>query len=107
MKMNIENQHHQTFEDIKQSDNMGNEFWYARALSKTLGYAEFRNFQPVIEKAKLACINSQQAVDDHFVQVHEEIIHGKGAIKAYESFALLRYACYLVRNTEQVKTLKV
>ena len=30
---------------------------------------------------------------DHFVQVHEEISHGKRATQKYESFALSRYAC--------------
>ena len=40
------------FEQIKESDENGNEFWSARKLSKILDYSEFRNFIPVIERAK-------------------------------------------------------
>jgi DNA-damage-inducible protein D len=109
MKNNIQNlEHdtfeHDTFENIKQLDNFGNEFWYARALAKIFDYAEYRNFIPVIEKAKIACKKSGYPVNDHFVESHEEIIHGKGATKPYESYALSRYACYLiVQNADASK----
>ena len=96
MANNIEKLAHDTFESIKQIDNDGNEFWYARALAKILDYAEYRNFLPVIQKAKIACENSGQNVIDHFVETHEEIQHGKGAKQGYESYALSRYACYLI-----------
>ena len=52
MNNNIEQTHHQSFEDIKHIDKDGNEFWYARALGKLLGYSDFRNFIKVIEKQK-------------------------------------------------------
>lgn len=61
------------FEQIKQVDTEGNEFWTARILAKVLGYLEFRNFKPVIEKAKEACKNSNQDILDHFVDLHEMI----------------------------------
>jgi len=96
MANNIEKLAHDTFESIKQIDNDGNEFWYARALAKILDYAEYRNFLPVIQKAKIACEKSGQNVIDHFVETHEEIQHGKGAKQGYESYALSRYACYLI-----------
>ena len=96
MKKDIELQHHQTFEEIKPIDKNGNEFWYARALAKLLDYTDFRNFAKVIDKAKEACTNSGFDVNDHIVEVNEEITHGKGAKNSYPSFALSRYACYLV-----------
>lgn len=97
-------QHHQTFEEIKNVDSQGNVFWYARVLAKTLGYAEFRNFMPVIEKSRLACENSQQLVDDHFVQVHEMVSIGSNAQRQMDSYALSRYACYLiVQNADPSK----
>jgi DNA-damage-inducible protein D len=88
--------HHQTFEEIKQIDQDGNEFWYARQLSKLLGYSDFRNFQNVIAKAKEACINSRFNPDDHLVEITEVVKVGSGAAAPYPSFALSRYACYLV-----------
>ena len=63
----ISKKHHQTFEEIKQLNEFGQEFWSARELGRVLEYAEYRNFLPVIEKAKAACKNSGQPVSDHFV----------------------------------------
>jgi DNA-damage-inducible protein D len=94
----------QTFEDIKQINSNGVEFWYARALAKVLEYSDFRNFIKVIDKAKEACVNSGFEVADHLVEVNEVIEHGKGAKSSYPSFALSRYACYLiVQNADPSK----
>lgn len=87
---------HQTFEDIRQVDAEGQEFWYARALAKVLDYSEFRNFLPVIEKAMIACEKSDQLINDHFVEIHEMINLGKGGQRSLPSYALSRYACYLI-----------
>lgn len=84
------------FENIKEFDKNGNEFWGARKLSKILEYSEYRHFVPVIERAKEACKNSGQQVNDHFEDYLEEIVHGKGAKQDYESVKLSRYACYLI-----------
>ncbi|MEO7048712.1 MAG: hypothetical protein ABI091_25650 [Ferruginibacter sp.] len=67
-KLPIRNQ--TIFEQIRETDKNGNEFWMARKLSKTLEYAEFRNFLPVIDRAKEACKNSNQSVENHFVDYH-------------------------------------
>ena len=96
MEKDLELKHHQTFEEIKQIDQDGNEFWYARELAKLLGYSDFRNFQNVIAKAKEACINSGFNPDDHLVEITEVVKVGSGAGAPYPSFALSRYACYLV-----------
>jgi len=97
-------QSHQTFEDIKQIDSNGVEFWYARALAKVLEYSDFRNFTKVIDKAKEACVNSGFEVADHIVEVNEMVNIGSGASREMESFALSRYACYLiVQNADPSK----
>jgi len=93
---NLEHIHHQTFEGIKQTNSAGEEFWLARQLGKILDYSEYRNFLPVIEKAKKACANSGQPVSDHFVEIHEMIEIGKGGQREMPSYALSRYACYLI-----------
>ena len=93
---NIKQTHHQSFENIKQLDKDGNEFWYARALSKLLEYSDFRNFTKVINKAKEACTNSGQEISEHIVEVNEVVLGGSGVSNPYPSFALSRYACYLV-----------
>jgi len=87
---------YKTFDEIKHIDKDGNEYWMARSLSKILSYSEFRNFLPVIEKAKKACKNSANEIKDHFVEMHEMVSIGSGAKRKMESLALSRYACYLI-----------
>ncbi len=93
------------FEQIKQIDESGIEFWSARDLAKVLDYAEFRNFKPVIEKAKDACTNSGQSVENHFVRFHEMVKIGSGAERRFDDgIKLSRYACYLiVQNADSAK----
>lgn len=42
-------------------------------------YNDFRNFQDVLKKAKIACEQSGQAISDHFGDVTDMIAVGKGA----------------------------
>jgi len=92
MNNSIEQVHQQSFEDIKQTDKNGNNFWYARALGKLLGYSDFRNFLKVIEKAKEACENSGLDIVEHIVEVNEVVLGGSGVSNSYPSFVLSRYA---------------
>ena len=84
------------FEQIKQIDENGNEYWSARDLSKVLEYSEYRHFIPVIERAQEACKNSKQTISDHFEDILEMIDLAKGAQREVESVKLSRYACYLI-----------
>ncbi len=92
----IANQHHATFEGIRQQDAEGNEFWSARRLSKVLEYSEYRHFQPVIVRARDACLNSGHAVADHFEDILEMVEIGSGAKRELPDVRLSRYACYLI-----------
>jgi len=92
------------FEQIKRIDENGNEYWSARDFSKVLEYVEYRNFIPVLNRAKEACENSGQKIAYHFVDMHELIIAGKGAERQVDSVKLSRYACYLiVQNADPSK----
>jgi DNA-damage-inducible protein D len=61
------------FEQIRQIDEKGNEFWMARQLSKLLDYTDFRNFKGVIEKSIEACKNSGHNHLDHLVEANEVV----------------------------------
>ena len=92
------------FERIKRVNEAGNEFWSSRDFSQVLGYADYRNFIQVIDKARLACFNSGQRIDDHFVDITEMIEIGKGGQRTVQTTLMSRYACYLaVQNADPGK----
>ena len=84
------------FENIKKHLEDGIEFWYARDLQDVLEYTEWRNFKKVIDKAKTACGNSGNSIDDHFVDVNKMVQIGSGADRIIDDIQLSRYACYLI-----------
>ena len=84
------------FENIKHIDENGLEYWSARELQKALEYNKWQKFEDVIEKAKNACINSHNNIEDHFTQVGKMINLAKGVKRKIIDYKLSRYACYLI-----------
>jgi hypothetical protein len=84
------------FEEAALKTEDGNEFWTARDLAKLLGYADYRNFQAIVEKAKASCRAMRLNPDDHFVDVTDMIEIGKGGRREVDNIHLDRYACYLI-----------
>ena len=74
----------------------GVECWSARELQQLLGYAQWRNFENIIEKAKEACRNAGENTNYHFADVSKVIEAGKGAVHEIDEILLTRYACYLI-----------
>ena len=95
-KKTINNQHHATFEGIRQVDETGQEFWLARQLAEVLDYSQYRHFLPVIERAQEACLNSGQPVENHMEDVLTMVSIGSGAQREVADIRLSRYACYLI-----------
>ena len=83
------------FESIKHVDDEGNEYWYARELQQILGYKEWRYFSAVIEKAQIACSQSNNNINSNF-GLDTKI--GKTGIssKIILDNKLSRYAFYLI-----------
>ena len=92
----LEKYNEKTFEDIKHIDECGNEYWYARELQVALDYKRWDKFCNVIESAKIACENSNNAVLNHFSQAGKMVEIGSGAKRKQMDFKLSRYACYLI-----------
>ena len=90
-----------SFEESKKIDENGIEYWEARELMPLLDYDKWSNFEKiVIEKAKSACSNSGQRIEDHFTDIGKMIIIATGtpkeAKRIIKDYKLSRYACYLI-----------
>lgn len=75
------------FEQLKRVSAEGEEFWAGRELATVMGYANYRQFELVVERAKMACVNSGHDVADHFVSLNKAT--GRNVY-------LSRYACYVI-----------
>ncbi len=88
MKDKLSKQTQTIFEQIRQTDENGNEYWSARDMTKVLEYSEYRHFLPVLQKAKEACLNSKQEIADHFEDVLDMVKIGSGAERRIENIRL-------------------
>ena len=78
----IEKYSDRIFENIKQINEYGQEFWYARELQEVLEYSQWRNFYEAVQRAAVSCENSGYDID--------------GANRKVKDIKLSRYACYLI-----------
>ena len=96
------------FESIKHIDENGKEYWLARELQTILDYTEWRKFEGIINKAIVACRNSNNLSSDNFVSTDKivnvndhfanigKIVNTGVATKTITDYKLSRYACYLI-----------
>ncbi len=83
--------HFSPFEQIRRTNDAGNEFWSSRDFAKVLDYSDYRNFEQVIEKARTACFNRGHQIDGHFVDVTDMIEVGNSSKRPAESENLYCY----------------
>lgn len=97
MKQELIRQLHTSFETIlKKEPETGAEFWLARDLQRLLGYAQWRSFASVIDKAITSCRTAGYEPRDHFAHARKMVDVGSGAKREVDDIALTRYACYLI-----------
>lgn len=85
-------------------DYEGVECWSARELQPILGYAQWKNFKNVIDKAKKSCEKAGEEIKDHFADFGKMVQIGSGAQKEINDIALTRYACYLIAQNGDAST---
>ena len=91
------------FEAAAQTDENGEEFWFARDLQLLLEYTKWDNFLTVLARAKAACEKSGHPVEDHFAGVGKMVQVGSGAEREIDDVVMSRYACYLVAQNADPK----
>ncbi len=85
-----------SFEDLKQVNEHGAEYWSARDLQPLLGYSQWRRFEEAIKRAMASCEESGNQSVNHFAGAGKPIPGGKGAVQVVDDFHLSRFACYLI-----------
>lgn len=73
----------------------GHLLWPAMKLAKILGYNKYFQFKYVIKKAKIACINSNHVIEDHFQIISKQNKQQFPELSRNKLF-LSSYACGLV-----------
>lgn len=91
--INLENS---SFDNIRRTEENGNEYWLARELMVWVGYDSWTKFKRVIERAKLACFNSGENLDHHFIPWDNTAERKQGSGSKKQDYKLSRYGCYLV-----------
>ncbi|MDO9012655.1 MAG: DNA damage-inducible protein D [Gallionella sp.] len=95
----------QSFENLKQSNEHGAEYWSARDLQPMLGYSQWRRFEDAVKRAMASCEASGNSAGDHFAGAGKPITGGKGAVQVVDDYHLSRFACYLIaQNGDPRKT---
>ena len=85
-----------SFEELKQVNEYGAEYWSARDLQPLLGYSQWRRFEQAIERAATSCKESGNPPGHHFADAGKPITGGKGAVQIVDDYHLSRFACYLI-----------
>ena len=74
-------------EAAQQIENI--ECWSARELQTLLGYAQWRNFELIIQKEKVTCEGAGEKVAYHFADVSKMITLAKGAERQIDDILLM------------------
>ena len=85
-----------SFEDLKEVNEYGAEYWSAREIQPLLGYTQWRRFEDAIKRALTSCKQSGNEPSHHFAGAGKPIEGGKGAVQLVNDYHLSRFACYLI-----------
>ena len=91
------------FEQLREVDADGKEWWNSRKLARVMGYGKYWNFERVIAKAQAWASQKGYNLGDHFVEITEMAELGSGAVREVTSIRLSRAACMAVAMNADVK----
>lgn len=85
-----------SFENLKQTNPHGAEYWSARDLQPLLGYSQWRRFEQAITRAITSCEQSGNNSSHHFAGAGKMVSLGSSSTREVPDFHLSRFACYLI-----------
>lgn len=92
------------FEQLKEVDAGGKEWWNSRQLARVMGYGKYWNFERVMAKAQAWVTQKGYHLGDHFAEFTEMAELGSGAVRKVTSIRLSRAACIAIAmNADQKK----
>ena len=92
------------FEQLREIDADGKEWWNSRKLARVMGYGKYWNFERVIVKAQAWTSQKGYHLGKHFVEITEMAELGSGAVREVTCIRLSRAACMAVAmNADQKK----
>lgn len=96
------------FDQLREVDAEGKEWWNSRKLARVMGYGKYWNFERVIAKAQAWTSQKGYPLSEHFREITEMAELGSGAIRQVTSVMLSRAAGMAVamnadRKKEMVK----
>ena len=87
---------HSPFEQLRENDADGKEWWNSRKLARVMGYSKYWNFERVIAKAQAWTSQKGYHLSEHFVEITEMVELGSGAVREVTCIRLSRAACMAV-----------
>ena len=92
------------FEQLREVDVDGKEWWNSRRLARVMGYGKYWNFERVMAKAQAWISQKGYHLGEHFVEFTEMAELGSGAVREVTSIKLSRAACMAIAmNADQKK----
>ena len=92
------------FEQLREVDADGKEWWNSRKLARVMGYGKYWNFERVMAKAQAWTSQKGYHLGEHFVEFTEMAELGSGAVREVTSIRLSRAACMAIAmNADQKK----
>ena len=92
------------FEQLREVDVEGKEWWNSRKLARVMGYGKYWNFERVMAKAQAWVTQKGYHLGEHFVEFTEMAELGNGGVREVISIKLSRAACMVIAmNADQKK----
>ncbi len=94
------------FDQLREVDAEGREWWNSRKLARVMGYGKYWNFERVVAKAQAWTSGKGYPLMEHFREITEMAELGSGAVREVTSVMLSRAACMAVAmNADKKKAM--